>query len=104
MWCNSAGGTLYWRRCVRCDRFLDGFRQLGTEVAENWVVWSRIVAWRTWTNCCRLRVGVLILCGIRLWVRESIVRCWYVQCSGKEAECGDCGQRGVGKRRWVGSV
>ena len=35
---------------------------------------------------------------------ESIVGCWYVQCVCKEAECGDCGQRGCGERCWVGSV
>ena len=59
---------------------------------------------RTWTNSCRLRVGVLILCGVRLWMRESVVRCWDIQCSGKEAECGERGQRGVGEGRLLGGV
>ena len=104
VWCDGAGGTLFWRMCALCDRVLDWFRQLRTELAEDWVVWSRIVTWRTWTNCCRLRVGMLILCVIRLRVGESIVSCWYVQCSCKETECGDCGQRGVGEGRLVGSV
>ena len=53
MWCDGAGGTLFWRRCALCDRVFDGFRQLRTELAEDWVVWSRIVTWRTWTNCRR---------------------------------------------------
>ena len=78
---------------------MDGFCQLRTEVAEDLMVWLRIVPWRTWTNCCRLRVGMVILCVLRLWVCESIVSCWYVECSGKEAECGDRGQRGVGEGR-----
>ena len=78
VWCDGAGGTLFWRMCALCDRVLDWFRQLRTEVAEDWMVWSRIVTWRTWTNCCRLRVGMLILCVLRLWVCESIVSCWYV--------------------------
>ena len=37
-------------------------------------------------------------------MRESVVRCWDIQCSGKEAECGECGQRGVGEGRLLGSV
>ena len=39
-----------------------------------------------------------------VWMRESVVRCWDIQCSGKEAECGECGQRGVGEGRLLGSV
>ena len=78
VWCDGAGGTLYWRMCVLCDLVLDGVRQLRTEVAEDWMVWLRIVPWRTWTNCCRLRVGMVILRMLRLWVCESIMSCWYV--------------------------
>ena len=37
-------------------------------------------------------------------MRESVVRCWDIQCSGKEAECGERGQRGVGEGRLLGGV
>ena len=47
---------------------------------------------------------MLILCVVRLWVCENIVSCWYVQCSGKETKCDNCGQRGCGEGLWRGSV
>ena len=30
VWCDVAGGTVYWRRCVLGDRVVDGLRQLCT--------------------------------------------------------------------------
>ena len=39
VWGDGAGRTLYWRMGVLCVRVVDGFCQLCTEVAEDWMVW-----------------------------------------------------------------